>query len=68
MGIKPVKPQMIHGFLDVVMKINLSAVEWLLRRDVSMVYKGFAEFRVGLNGFNILRKFHVYISLSLKVI
>jgi len=32
-----------------------------------VVYEGFAEFRVGLYGFNILRKFHVYIGLPLNV-
>ena len=67
MGIKSVKPKMIHGFLDVVMKVNLRAVEWLLWVDVSVVYEGFAELRVGLYGFNILRKFHVYIALSLNI-
>ena len=67
MGIKTVKTKMIHGFSDVVMKVNLRAVEWLMWGDVSVVYEGFAEFGVGLYGFNILRKFHVYIGLPLNV-
>ena len=68
MGIKPVKTKMIHGLSDVVMKVNLRAVEWLLWGDVPVVYEGFAEVRVGLYGFNILRKFHVYIGLHLNFI
>ena len=68
MGIQPIKTKMIQCFLDVVMKVNSIAVEWPLRGDISMVYEGFAKFRVGLNGFNILREFHVYILPSLYFI
>ena len=50
------------------MKVNLRAVEWLLWRDVSVVYEGFAELRVVFYGFNILREFHVYILLPLNIL
>ena len=49
------------------MKVNLRAVEWLMWGGVSVVYEGFAEFRVAFYGFNILREFHVYIVLTLNV-